>query len=111
MSEAKIKAIIKRPDEKVGHMTNISASLGNLQRTVDGPIELIRFGPNVKILCNEEGKLRGLAPNFRLPNYGELVGTIIVVGEKDGEFADTPISFKEWKECLKAWEFFYEGKV
>lgn len=34
----KIKVIIKRPDEKVGHMTNISASLKNLQRTVDGPI-------------------------------------------------------------------------
>ena len=34
MSDAKIKVIIKRPDEKAGHVTNISASLKNLQKTV-----------------------------------------------------------------------------
>ena len=36
---AKIRAIIKRPDEKYGHVTNISPTLENLQKTVGGYIE------------------------------------------------------------------------
>lgn len=32
----KVKVIIKRPDEKYGHVTNISTTLENLQRTVEG---------------------------------------------------------------------------
>ena len=41
MRDAKIKVIIKRPDEKAGHVTNISASLKNLQKTVEGNIETV----------------------------------------------------------------------
>jgi len=32
----KIKVIIKRPDEKYGHVTGISRTLENLQKTVGG---------------------------------------------------------------------------
>ena len=110
MSEAKIKAIIKRPDEKVGHMTNISASLGNLQRTVDGPIEVLS-GPTFSIICNEEGKLRDLPENFSLIrlvencSYSDTIrGTVIVVGTDGRDIVDCPISLKEWKERLEAWE-------
>ena len=30
--DAKVRCIIKRPDEQYGHVTNISVSLKNLQR-------------------------------------------------------------------------------
>lgn len=36
MSDSKIRAIIKRPDEEYGHVTNIANNLKNLQRTVGG---------------------------------------------------------------------------
>ena len=38
---SKIRAIVKRPDEKYGHVTHISASLENLQKTVGGYIETV----------------------------------------------------------------------
>ena len=40
----RIKVIIKRPDEKYGHVTYISDSLENLQKTVGGPIEIVSIG-------------------------------------------------------------------
>lgn len=36
MNDAKIKVIIKRPDEKAGHVTNISTSLNILSGSVRG---------------------------------------------------------------------------
>ena len=100
---AKIKCIVKRPDEKYGHVTNISTSLNNLQKTVEGPIECVSVNGNTVIICNEEGKLRGLEPNFRI---GEgmfcdvIVGTAIVIGMMDEEFCDLEMSFHVWKRLI-----------
>ena len=101
----KIKAIIKRPDEKYGHMTTISPTLENLQKHVEGPIQAVPFG-GFTILCNEEGKLRGLPKNCHIgcfPYWTMFVGTIIVVGTDGEDFTDAPIDFKTWKSLLKTW--------
>ena len=92
----KIKVIIKRPDERKGHVTAISNTLENLQRTVGGPIEVFRFARDCAIICNEEGKIRGLEPNCVC--VGELfVGDIIVVGIDGSEFCDVP------EDALEMW--------
>lgn len=107
MSEAKIRCIIKRPDEKYGHVTNISTSLKNLQKIVGGPIETIACGGSSVIICNEEGKIRGLEPNFRIGNgwlADVIVGEAIVIGTDGEDFCDLPISFDVWKKLLKGWE-------
>lgn len=106
-SDAKIRAIIKRPDEQYGHVTYISNTLKNLQKTVEGPIETIRFGDSVGIV-NEEGKLRGLQRNFIFgtpPFHDMIVGTIVIVGvdEEEGEFIDCPLNFSVWKSMLRKW--------
>ena len=77
MSDAKIKVIIKRPDEKAGHVTNISASLKNLQKTVEGYIQTVTVGqdPKVIMICNEEGKIQKLQKNFKMG--GEIFFDII----------------------------------
>lgn len=94
----KIKAIIKRPDEEYGHVTNISPSLANLQKTVGGHIETIS-NESFVIICNEEGKIHNLEPNMRY--CGELlVGTIIVCGIDGDEFGDIQISFSTWKKIV-----------
>lgn len=97
----KIKVIIKRPDEKAGHMTNISASLENLRRTVGGHIETCSIAGLV-IVCNEEGKIRQLEPNFKIP-FDYICGTAIICGIANEDFGDIPISFSDWKAYLKAW--------
>ena len=102
----KIRAIIKRPDERYGHVTNISDTLKNLQNIVGGNIEALRITEDAVIICNEEGKLRGLKPCLYVGSfpYGQLlVGDVIVLGVDGEEFTDCPISFKAWKWLLNKW--------
>ena len=94
----KIRAIIKRPDELYGHVTNISNTLENLQRTVEGYIETVPFGENV-LIVNEEGKLRGLEPNIKVQS-DVLVGTVVLVGIDGEELADCTLDFGVWKRWL-----------
>lgn len=100
---AKMKVIIKRPDEEYGHMTNISGSLKNLQKTVDGWIEAVPIRDDLVIICNEEGKILGLPKNLKIP-HDIVCGTIIVVGVSGDDFCDIPIVFDEWKEMVDGWK-------
>ena len=109
---AKVKCIIKRPEEQYGHVTNISTTLANLQKTVEGPFvqEVImnetKDRPGAVIICNEEGKLRGLAPSFRIGHGVTLdiiVGEAVVIGIQGEELVDLPISFKMWKQIMYEW--------
>lgn len=109
MAEGKVRCIIKRPDERYGHVTNISTSLKNLQKTVGGDIERVTLVPGHSvILCNEEGKIRGLPHNifFRgYPFFDNIVGDLIVIGvdEEAEDFTDLDMSFTAWKELLREW--------
>ena len=100
----KIKVIIKRPDEPAGHVTNISASMENLQRTVGGYIETIFVRKDMVILVNEEAKI-SMTPeddNFFIP--GDVVrGTAIICGFDGEEFTDVPIPLAFWKDYLREW--------
>ena len=102
----RIKAIIKRPDEEYGHMTHISDTLENLQKTVEGHIEILPLGRGVIAVLNEQGKILGLDPNMKVPG-DILVGTIVLCGTSGEDLADIPISFQEWKEMKDN----LEGKV
>lgn len=99
----KIKVIIKRPDEEAGHVCNISNTLRNLQNTVGGYIEVVPITSKTVIICNEEGKLQGLPYNFRIPG-DRIQGNAIICGVEGEEFADVPISLKEWRTILNEWE-------
>lgn len=108
MAGEKVKVIIKRPDEKVGHVTNISTRLENLQKTVEGYIESINIEDDIYILLNEDGKLKLLGGNFWIRKPGILdyiVGTVIVCRvDKDGDIVDLPDKYlKHWKELLWQW--------
>lgn len=100
---AKIRVIIKRPDEKVGHVCNISHTLENLQKTVEGYIEVIPIEGEIVLICNEEGKLKSLAHNFKMP-YDTIVGTVIICNVEGEDFADLPDGYiKTWKKLLQEW--------
>lgn len=102
----KMRVIIKRPDEKYGHVANISNSLENLQRTVEGYIETITIansadGKPIILVCNEEGKLKGLPTNFWLWDE-EIVGTVFLCSAEGDELTDLPLTFglAEWKKLI-----------
>ncbi len=97
-----IKVIIKRPDEAYGHVEYIANELKELQQTVGGYIETISLLSNMVLIVNEEGKLMGLPYNFGTHD-DILVGTVIVAGVKEDEFADVPIDLSQWKRMLLSW--------
>lgn len=94
----KIKVIVKRPDEKYGHVTHISNTLENLRKTVEGYIETLTM-PGYVLILNEEGRLDESPFNCHVAGFN-LFGTIIVAGVKGDEFADVQIGFDQWKEII-----------
>lgn len=97
-----MKVIIKRPDEPVGHVQTIPNDLKALQKIVDGHIEVVHVDAGVFMIVNDCGKLRGLPYNFST-GWDSIVGTVVLVGEKEEEFTDCPISLRTWKTLLSTW--------
>lgn len=97
----KIKVIIKRPDEEIGHITWISDTLKNLQNIVGGPIEIVTIAKNAAIICNEEGRIRGLEPNAKICGI-DFVGDVIIVGVNGEELTSVPedLTMKVYKELF-----------
>lgn len=68
-----MKIVIKRAGHKP-ERTEIKGDLHEMQKIVDGHIECIMMTKDICCVLNEEGKFRGLEPNFRL-------GLDIIVGD------------------------------
>lgn len=92
-----MRVIVKDP-ERESEYREIDNTLEAMQEIVGGYIECISVDRDIVIVCNEEGKMRGLPIN--MPWCGDLlVGTIIVCGtDDDGEFTDVPLTLEEWKK-------------
>lgn len=103
----KIKVIIKRPGEKP-YVTNISDTLKNLQRTVDGYIETVTLADNLVLICNEEGRIRNLPYNCEIMG-ADFFGTLIFAGIDGENFGDIPCTFKAFKTVFG--KLFEEGNA
>ena len=91
-----IRALAKRPDSK-WYSTNVSNTLENLQRFVEGYIETATIAKDVVVICNEEGRLKGMPYCCTILNH-DFVGPVLIVGVNGDEFADVPITFAKAKE-------------
>ena len=91
-----IKVIVKNPGQAPRKRT-IPNELESLQKIVGGYIEVVTTADDLGIICNEEGKLKGLPYNCTIEGE-DYVGPIIVVGLDDFEFTSCPIETKEFKE-------------
>ena len=73
-------------------VVQIGAALEDLQHAVDGDIEAVYpFDDSVGVICNEEGKLRGLPANRALRDedghiYDVIAGSFLVVGLGEEDF-------------------------
>lgn len=59
-----MKVIVKKAGKKEFEKIEISGSLESLKEIVGGYIEVVPFAENILMICNEEGKLLELKPNF-----------------------------------------------
>lgn len=58
--------------------------LSVLQQLVDGYIEIHNIGKRVLLICNEEGRLRGMEKTMEDPLLGDIVGPVIFAGSRGG---------------------------
>lgn len=82
----KMRVIYKAPGGKP-EIRDIPNTLEELQESVGGYIESCTFATNATVICNEEGRLRGLPYNCRFLGV-DFVGPILVVGIEGDEFTD-----------------------
>lgn len=91
----KLKVVVKKPQMAKEEVQMIDHSNEAIQSIVEGYYEAISH-PDLKgivILCNEDGRAKGLAQNLWMENVGIggawLLGTIIFVGyDNKGEYID-----------------------
>lgn len=86
-----MKALIKNPGDESFREIIIPNDLHVLQQLVDGYIETVTFATDACVICNEEGRIRGLEHNCSFLGI-DFVGTILIVGVDGDEFTDCPMS-------------------
>lgn len=83
-------ALKKEPNKGLTLIT-MENSLRALQEAVGGKIEAVTIGEDMAIICNEEGRLKGLPYNCSYANI-DFVGNILAVGVSGEEITDVPAS-------------------
>lgn len=79
-----MKIVVKRPAEKP-EVQEIENELHAMQEIVGGYIECVNIIDNILCVCNEEGKLMRLPPNFVF-NGDMIVGDVFFCAAGDEDF-------------------------
>lgn len=85
-TKTKIQVLVYRPGQP-GVVEEHGTDLPSAQALVEGYIESVPLGAGIYMTCNEEGKLKGLAPNFMLPG-DVIVGTVFFHRVEDAEISE-----------------------
>jgi len=104
-----IYALYKRPGKSLMEV-RIPNELEWMQGAVEGYIEAVPLRPDLVMLVNEEGKLKGMTPNFRINLGGywdEIAGPALFVGVDGEDFDDCPLN----KVDLVGWLMGMETEV
>lgn len=86
LKENQILVVIKEPGQAPRVEPLFDNTLEAFQKAVGGYIETVTIAEELVIICNEEGRLRGLPFNVNVCGIG-FVGTVVAVGVKGDEFA------------------------
>lgn len=95
----KVKMYALRADRDTGYMTYISDTLKNLQSFVGDYIETVTLFDDLVIICNEEGRIRGLEKSCTILGH-DFYGPVLISGVKGAEFADVPLEINELRKAL-----------
>ena len=117
MNETTVKAVKVEPGMRPC-IIDLGTDLDSLQKAVSigadyqGLIEFVYLEDNVSILCNEEGKLIGLAPNRRLGD-DILCGVFYVVAEnEEGELISlTPMQQERYAKMFERIEHIDQAEI
>lgn len=79
-----LRVLVKRPGLPL-RAEVVENTLRSMQELVDGPIECVTVTEDFAIVCNEEGRLRGLSPSASILRM-QFVGPVAFVGVRGEEF-------------------------
>ena len=82
----KVRSLIKRPGEG-WTVTEIQNELEPLQKAVGGHLEAVTLWADACVLCNEEGRIKGMPYNTTICGVS-FVGPILIVGTAGEDFSD-----------------------
>lgn len=74
-----LRVLVKRPGLPL-RAEVVENTLRSMQELVDGPIECVTVTEDLAIVCNEEGRLRGLSPSASILRM-QFVGPVAFVEE------------------------------
>lgn len=94
----KISILVKEP-KKDAYRKEIDNTLESLQREVGGYIEAATIADGLVLICDEEGKLKNKPANFAFGG-DVFVGTVILAGSNDEDFASLPERTEELIELI-----------
>lgn len=77
---SKMNVVVVEP-KKPAYVKEIDGSLESMNKIVGGYIEIVYIKDNIILVCNEEGKLKGL-PFNRIVNDDRFVGNFFVCKSK-----------------------------
>ena len=95
-----MKVVVKRAGQ-MPEIRDIKRDLEAYHEIVGGYIECVRISDGIILVCNDEGKLKGLEPNFILGD-DIIVGDVFFVGVKGEDF--TSLSDQHIKWTMKVME-------
>lgn len=81
-----MRSLIKRPGEG-WTVTEIQNELEPLQKAVGGHLEAVTLWADACVLCNEEGRIKGMPYNTTICGVS-FVGPILIVGTAGEDFSD-----------------------
>lgn len=98
-NQNEIRVLYVQPGEYPEERT-IKADLSTYQSLVDGTIEVVYpWSDYACIVCNDEGKIRGMPLNRELEEYDIMAGPFFVCGLKDDDFCSlTDAQIKKYEE-------------
>lgn len=81
-----LRVLVKRPGLPL-RAEVVENTLRSMQELVDGPIECVTVATDLAIVCNEEGRLRGLSPSATILGT-QFVGPVAFFGVRGEDFTD-----------------------
>ena len=83
-AEKILRVLVKRPGLPL-RAEVVENTLRSMQELVDGPIECVTVTDDLAIVCNEEGRIRGLSPSASILRM-QFVGPVAFVGVRGEDF-------------------------
>ena len=86
-----MRVLIKNPGDEGFRTIVVPNDLHVLQDLVDGHIETVTIATDACVICNKEGRIKGLEHNCSFCGI-DFVGTILIVGVEGDAYTDCPMS-------------------